>query len=384
MTKFVTKRSLRGKNLINTLMKYAVLSSSCSSFVTMLLIKLTVSFFFLSNFYLPFSEAQGLKGGLGGTLGGIFVGGSKRPNNNANNQYRPGQGVNVISTTKPSHTTTTRRPPPIVEPVPHPPNISAEPVEPLPSRRQCGISEKQIPRIVGGRMADPKAWPWMAALLRADGVGDARNGQICGGVLISEFHVLTASHCVDGFESKDLKIRLGEYDFDRFDDSVVRDYNVISIKIHKNYNRYNYKNDIALVTLSESAYFNRKIHHICLPPPNEQFINQVGIVTGWGTIYYGGPESSKLMEVSVLVWKQEDCQAAYTQPIEETNLCAGVRSGGKDSCEGDSGGPLQHQIRDRWYSIGVVSWGIRCAEPGYPGVYTRVNRYLEWLRNQMI
>ncbi|CAG7716471.1 unnamed protein product, partial [Allacma fusca] len=78
---------------------------------------------------------------------------------------------NVISTTKPSHTTTTRRPPPIVEPVPLPPNISAEPVEPLPSRRQCGISEKQIPRIVGGRMADPKAWPWMAALLRADGVG---------------------------------------------------------------------------------------------------------------------------------------------------------------------------------------------------------------------
>ncbi|CAG7820190.1 unnamed protein product [Allacma fusca] len=83
--------------------------------------------------------------------------------------------------------------------------------------------------------------------------------------------------------------------------------------------------------------YNRKIRHICLPPPNEQFINQVGIVTGWGTIYYGGPESSKLMEVTVLVWKQEDCQAAYTQPIEETNLCAGVRSGGKDSCEGDSG-----------------------------------------------
>ncbi|CAG7820189.1 unnamed protein product [Allacma fusca] len=118
---------------------------------------------------------------------------------------RPGQGVNVISTTKPSHTTTTRPPPPIVEPVPLPPNIPAEPVEPLPTKRQCGISEKQIPRIVGRRPADPKALPWMAALLRADGVGDARNGQICGGVLISEFYVMTALHCVDGFEAKDLK-----------------------------------------------------------------------------------------------------------------------------------------------------------------------------------
>ena len=38
------------------------------------------------------------------------------------------------------------------------------------ARRECGISEKQVTRIVGGRKADPKAWPWMAALLRTDSV----------------------------------------------------------------------------------------------------------------------------------------------------------------------------------------------------------------------
>src|SRR4051794_10535301 len=79
--------------------------------------------------------------------------------------------------------------------------------------------------------------------------------------------------------------------------------------------RANYENDIAVIRLAESAYFNNKINPICLPPAGADFVNQVGIVTGWGTIYYGGPTSSTLMETIVPVWKQEDCKAAYTQPI---------------------------------------------------------------------
>ena len=49
----------------------------------------------------------------------------------------------------------------------------------------------RTPRIVGGKPADADEWPWMAALL-CD-----KTDQFCGGVLITDQHVLTASSCVD-------------------------------------------------------------------------------------------------------------------------------------------------------------------------------------------
>ena len=54
----------------------------------------------------------------------------------------------------------------------------------------CGVHEKVLTRIVGGRQADTDEWPWMAALL------NDVNDLFCGGVLITNQHVLTAAHCV--------------------------------------------------------------------------------------------------------------------------------------------------------------------------------------------
>jgi len=52
---------------------------------------------------------------------------------------------------------------------------------------------------------------------------------------------------------------------------------------------------------------------------------------------------------------------------------------GKDSCSGDSGGPLMRVAGSTVYQVGVVSWGIGCGKAEFPGVYTRVASLLPWI-----
>ncbi|MCL4125609.1 UNVERIFIED_CONTAM: hypothetical protein GTU68_027589 [Idotea baltica] len=61
-------------------------------------------------------------------------------------------------------------------------------------------------------------------------------------------------------------------------------------------------------------------------------------------------------------------------------ICAGWKEGRKDSCKGDSGGPLLRQSQDgKWYVYGLVSFGKGCARRGFPGVYTKVNHFKQWI-----
>lgn len=90
--------------------------------------------------------------------------------------------------------------------------------------------------------------------------------------------------------------------------------------------------------------------------------------------------------MEVVVLPQSECRNGTTYrpgQITDNMMCAGyISEGGKDACSGDSGGPLQTTFDEQpgqYQLAGIVSWGVGCARPQSPGVYTRVNQYLRWL-----
>ncbi|KAG5681288.1 hypothetical protein PVAND_010739 [Polypedilum vanderplanki] len=240
--------------------------------------------------------------------------------------------------------------------------------------RGCGIATKQFPKITGGRPADPQEYPWMAALITSR----KATGAFCGGVLITDRHVLSAAHCSNRIKIQDLYVRLGEYSFEAANETRSRDFRVEEIRQHVDFDMATYENDIALLKILRAAVFNSYIWPICMPPMSDTYEGKNGVVIGWGTQFFGGPHSSILMEVTVPIWKNEDCQKKYAHRIHDSVLCAGDTN--LDSCQGDSGGPLMIQLPNgRWTVIGIVSWGVKCGESTHPGIYTRVSKYIEWI-----
>lgn len=92
-------------------------------------------------------------------------------------------------------------------------------------------------------------------------------------------------------------------------------------------------------------------------------------------------------EVQVPVINRELCNKWMIYKdlnVTEGMICAGLAEGGKDACQGDSGGPLLCPLdKDRWFVGGIVSWGIKCANPHLPGVYAYVPKYVPWIKEQM-
>ncbi|KAF5300958.1 hypothetical protein FQA39_LY10928 [Lamprigera yunnana] len=253
----------------------------------------------------------------------------------------------------------------------------------------CGQPENAKFRVVGGEESLPGRWPWMAAIFLH---GNRRTEFWCGGALITSKHILTAAHCTKDsqqrpFAARQFTVRLGDVDLKREDEpSAPVTFKISEVRAHSRFSRVGFYNDIAILVLERPARKSKYVIPLCLPPPqlrNEKFAGQRTTVVGWGTTYYGGKESTIQRQAILPVWRNEDCDDAYFQPITSNFICAGYSHGGTDACQGDSGGPLMILWDTRWIQVGVVSFGNKCGEPGYPGVYTRVTEYLNWIQENI-
>ncbi|XP_066297252.1 transmembrane protease serine 9-like [Branchiostoma lanceolatum] len=238
--------------------------------------------------------------------------------------------------------------------------------------------------IAGGTEVEPGAFPWQAMLWDTR---PAENSLVCSGSLINKRWVITAAHCIrkSGLTKENFQVRLGKHT--SVHEAKERSYNVDRIIVHPEYNKVTLESDVALLRLAPpEVTFTEYILPICLPevPEARRLLRPgaIGTVTGWGALVAGGRASEKLMKVSLPVVNLAQCRESHPQwadTITENVFCAGRGKGGEDVCEGDSGGPFAAFDNGRWHLLGVVSWGEGCALRGKYGVYTRLDRFWDWI-----
>ncbi|MFJ8632696.1 trypsin-like serine protease [Streptomyces sp. NPDC093568] len=239
--------------------------------------------------------------------------------------------------------------------------------------------------VIGGTTTSITSAPWMAQLWYYDDQGTADEGDdlgfFCGGAVVAPTKILTAAHCVKGYDWANYgAVVTGTAQL--ASDSVPSDATVSAPYrqwYHPSYNATTIDNDIAVITLAGPV----KATPIRMTTSGDTASYAAGTnakVYGWGRTSSTSEDISPTLKSATLpIQSDSTCTGYYgAEFVKGHMVCAGKPATGSDTgtvsaCNGDSGGPLVVNGR----IVGVVSWGVQnCVAQGAYSVFAKVASYV--------
>jgi trypsin len=244
-------------------------------------------------------------------------------------------------------------------------------------------------KIVGGNQAAEGQFPWTAGVF----VTTEEGSFFCGAAILSRSWILTAAHCatqpdLSPVAPGDLLVHTGSND--RTEGGQVL--TVAQVLVHPDFAGIDNDYDVALLRVGRPT--SSPAIEVIGTTPEELALDDPGTeatITGWGTTSEAASGLQQgLRFTTVPVQSDATCTTVFPEgreedgyPLEyraESMLCAGPMDGtSRDTCAGDSGGPLAVPVGGGWRLIGTTSWGAGCGRPNSPGVYARLTSVAPWV-----
>ncbi|KAF4036486.1 Trypsin [Phytophthora infestans] len=237
-------------------------------------------------------------------------------------------------------------------------------------KESTGLTANEENRIYEGSDANIDKFPFLASL--RDSFFDET---FCAGTLIAPQYILTAGHCIRTSEM-DIVATFGTNDSTGSGSGEATSIPVIKGFRHPLYKKKEHLYDVGLLKLKKPI--KRKTAKLCAADGSSNKVGTLGTVLGWGKTETSGELGSPILQQLTLpVISNAECGKfkKYVGRVTEGMLCAGTGDG-RDTCNGDSGGPL---LVDGNILIGCVSWGSKCGEQA--GIFTRLTYVMDYIED---